>query len=131
MVRKKQGDDWGDHRNASLGIGCFCLDATHDNVTYVFDAAASINDPGRYINHAKRNYNLVKMPPVLIGEPPHANLKIGFVAKKDIAYGEELFFDYGLKSHPDFPWIGTDAKKIATTLQTLYSKRARLFCCTV
>ncbi|XP_065919571.1 uncharacterized protein [Dysidea avara] len=125
VVRKKHGEDWGDQRNASLDIGCYCLDATYDNVTYVFDAAASINDPGRYINHARRNYNLVKMSPVLIGEPPRAELKIGFVAKKDISYGEELFFDYGLKSHPDFEWIGTAAAKIATTLQKVYSTRAR------
>ena len=48
----------------------------------------------------------------MIGEPPHANLKIGFVARKDIAYGEELFFDYGLKSHPDFPWIALMRKKL-------------------
>jgi len=62
------------------------LDVTYENVKYVFDAIASINDPGRYINHARRNYNLVKMPPVMIGEPPHGTLKIGFVAKKDISY---------------------------------------------
>ena len=49
VVRKKQGDDWGDQRNASLGLGCYCLDATYKNVQYVFDATASINDPGRYI----------------------------------------------------------------------------------
>ena len=94
MVRRKQGEDWGDQRNASLGLGCYCLDVTYENVEYVFDAATSINDPGRYINHACKNYNLVNMSPVMIGEPPHANLKIGFVARKDIAYGEELFFDY-------------------------------------
>ena len=82
MVRKKKGDDWGDQCNPSLGIGCFCLDATHENVTYVFYAAASINDPGRYINHARRNYNLVKMPPALIRKHPHASLKIGFVTRK-------------------------------------------------
>lgn len=125
VVRQKKGEDWGDQRNASLGLGCYCLDVTYDNVPYVFDAAASINDPGRYINHARRNYNLLKMPPVMIGEPPNGSLKIGFVAKHDIAYGEELFFDYGLKSHPDFPWIGTDAKQIGTTLQILNSSRAR------
>ena len=84
---------------------------TYENVAYVFDTAASINDPGRYINHESKNYNLVKMPPVKVGEPPKSSLKIGFVARKDIKYGEELFFHYGLKNDPDFPWIATDARK--------------------
>ena len=47
VVRKKVEDDWRDKRNSSLAIGCFCLDATYEGVEYVFDAAASINDPGR------------------------------------------------------------------------------------
>ena len=37
--------------------------------------------------------------------------KIGFVAKQNISFGEELFFDYGIKHDPDFPWLTTDAKK--------------------
>ena len=114
-VREKQEDDWGDRRNASLGIGSYCFDATHEGKTYVFDASGSINDPGRYINHASKNYNLQKMPPVMIGDPP--SLRIGFVAKRDIKYGDELFFHYGLKPSPDFPWISSDARKMSTTLQ--------------
>ena len=70
------------------------------NETCVFDATASINDPGRYINHARRNYNLVKMQPVMIGEPPKGQLRIGFVAKQNIPLGEELQFDYGIKHDP-------------------------------
>lgn len=27
VVRKKVGEDWSDERNASLGLGCYCLDA--------------------------------------------------------------------------------------------------------
>jgi len=76
---EKQEDDWGDCHNASLGIGSYCFDATHKGKTYVFDASGSINDPGRYINHASKNYNLQKMPPVIKG-----GLRIGFVAKRDI-----------------------------------------------
>ena len=121
VVRKKVAEDWGDERNASLGLGCYCLDAVYAHETYVFDATASINDPGRYINHASRNYNLVKMQPVMVGEPPQNQLKIGFVAKQNISFGEELFFDYGIKHDPDFPWLTTDAKKVATTLQVLQS----------
>ena len=75
VVRKKVAEDWGDERNASLGLGCYCLDAVYAHETYVFDATASINDPGRYINHASRNYNLVKMQPVMVGERPKNQLK--------------------------------------------------------
>ena len=131
VVRKKQGEYWGDHRNASLGIMCYCLDATYDNVTYVFDAAASINDPGRYINHARKNYNLVKMQPAMIGKPPAIigelpkpeQFKIGFVA--EISNMGRSNFLTGLRNDPDIPWINTDAKQIATTLQNLRAKRAR------
>ena len=27
VVRKKQRENWGDQHNASLGLGCYCLDA--------------------------------------------------------------------------------------------------------
>ena len=127
-MRKKAKKDWGEERNASLGIGCYCLDASYNNEDYVFDAAASINDPGRYINHASRNCNLILMQPAIIGEPLKSQLKIGFVAKREIGVGEELFFDYGIKD-PDIPWTNTDAKKIATTLmpqmQTTATKKPR------
>ena len=42
-------------------------------------------------------------------------LKIGFVAKREISVEEELFYDFGIKA-PDIPWIKADAKKLATTL---------------
>ena len=59
------------------------MDALCKNKTYVFDAAAaSINDPGRYINHARRSCNLALMPSVKIGVPLKSQLKISFVAKK-------------------------------------------------
>ena len=61
------------------------------------------------------------MPPVPIGKPTKDNLKIGFAARKDIAHGEELFTDYGLKKDPDFPWIATNAKDIRTSLEKLDS----------
>ena len=120
MVRKKVGEDWGDRRYASVGLGCYCLDAVYNNEKYVFDATPSINDPGRYINHAKRNSNLAIRPPVMIGEPPNSQLKIGFVAIRDINAGEELFFDYGIRDK-DTPWLATDAKKVAITLVQLQS----------
>ena len=60
------------------------MDAVYENETYVFDATALINDPGRYINHAKRNCYLVLMPSVKIGVPPKSQLKISYVAKKTL-----------------------------------------------
>ena len=80
----------------------------------MFDAIALINDPGRYINHVRRNCNLVLMPPVKIGVSPKSQLNIGFAAKTNIQAGEQLFFDYGIKD-PDLPWHSTNAKKVATT----------------
>ena len=124
VVRKKLAQDWGDQRNASLGLGCYCLDAVYNNVTYVFDATASINDPGRYINHASQHCNLTLMPPVMVGEPPNNHLQIGFVATS-INAGEELFYNYGIKD-PEIPWLNTDAKKISTTLKALNSPQLQV-----
>ena len=125
VVREKLAQDWGDERNASLHLGCYCLDAVYNKVTYVFDATASINDPGRYINHASQNCNLTLMPPVMVGEPPNGHLQIGFVATSDIKAGEELFYNYGIKD-PELPWLTTNAKKIATTVQALTSPQPQV-----
>ena len=84
VVRKKMVEDWGDERNSFLGLGYYHMGADYNNETFVFDATASINDPGRYINHAKRNCNLTVMSPIKIGEPPKSQLIIGFVAKRNI-----------------------------------------------
>ena len=54
----------------------------------MFDATALINDPGRYINHVRRNCNLPLMPPMKIGLSPKSQLKIGFVAKTNIQAGD-------------------------------------------
>ena len=72
------------------------------------------------------------MQPVMIREPHKSQSNIGFVARREIGAGEELFFDYGIKD-PDTPWIKTYAKKIATTLpkimpqmQTMATRKPRL-----
>ena len=96
-----------------LGLGCYCLDVTYDGKMYTFDATPTIKDPGRYINHASRNNNLVLMKPVMIGDKDCRRLRIGFSAKKAIQKGEELFFDYGIRKK-DIPWTITDGKKFGS-----------------
>lgn len=54
----------------------------------------------RYINHASVNYNLAVMKPVMVGDPPSQRLRIGFVARRDITKGEELFLTTGSKIKP-------------------------------
>ena len=80
------------------------MDAVYNNEKYVFDATASINDPGRYINHAKRNCNIAIRPPVMIGELPNSQLKIGFVAIPEKNYSSitesEIRIPHGLPLMP-------------------------------
>ena len=78
---QKEVDECSDLRNVSQDIGCYSLHTVYNNETYVFDATALINDPGRYINHVRRNCNLVLMPPMKIGVSPKSQLHIGFVVK--------------------------------------------------
>jgi len=101
----KRLDD--DGRYESLRIGCFSLDAFIDGNWWTFDATGTINDPGRYINHASRNTNLIVMKP-RIGE----RYRIGFVARHAIQKGNELFYHYGIKDR-DIPWLTSDARKMA------------------
>ena len=53
-----------------------------------FDTSARIDNPGKCINHADRNANLQKMPPVWLDLPPNSN---GFVAKTHVAKADEFF----------------------------------------
>jgi len=71
-----------------------------------FDASATINDLGRYINHQSSNQNLTLMKSIFI----NGSLQIGLVAKKDIKYGEKLFFIYGIRNK-EIPWLITKSKK--------------------
>ena len=56
------------------------------------------------------------MKPVMVGEPPSQRLRIGFVARRSIARGDELFFNYGVKDK-NLPWLTANAKESATTLK--------------
>ena len=99
-----------ENRYTSLGLGCYELDACHEGQWYTFDATGTINDPGRYINHASRNTNLTLMKPVFMTD----RLRIGFVAKRNIQAGEELFYDYGVRDQ-EIPWLISDEKAMVRT----------------
>ena len=68
----------------------------------------NIGNLHRYINHGSAFYNLVVMKPVMVGEPPSERLRFGFVARRSIARGEELFFNDGVNDK-DLPWLTTNA----------------------
>ncbi len=66
------------------------IQATHNKKKLWFDARGRIGSLGRYINHAAKGANLLLRPPVYA----RGRLRIGFVAKKEIQPGEEVFWDY-------------------------------------
>ena len=90
QVDSRKGD-WGDVCNQQLDTGCYCLDVTFNGTKYVIDATDEPNHPGRCINHARRNPNLMMMQPVTLGKPPNSTLHVGLVAKCNITTGQELF----------------------------------------
>ena len=124
-VRVKSIPDNEEERNEQLGIGCYCLDATYNDTIYTFDASHKINDPGRYINHASKNANLLKMKPAMVESPSMKRLRIGFVAKSSIKCGDELFYDYGIRD-PEILWLSTDAKKVSTTIKEVGQQSSKL-----
>ena len=69
------------------------------------------------------------MKPVMVGDPPSERLCIGFVARRYINKGEELFFNYGIKDK-QLPWSTTNAKKAATSLQKTNSTSKKV-CVTI
>lgn len=122
-VKKRSESVNDDSRYQDLNLGCYALDAHYDGEHYTFDATGTINDPGRYINHACRNTNLLLMKPVMIG----GRLRIGFVAKRHIAKGEELFYDYGIRDR-DIPWLKSDGRVLAEPIAIKEISRQRLKC---
>ena len=94
-----------------LGLGCYCFDVEYEGKIFTIDATDTINDPGRYINHASKNANLLKMRPVVTGVGKKRKPKVGFTAVCHINKGDELFFDYGIRNK-ELPWTNTDAKTL-------------------
>ena len=58
-----------------------------------FDPSLRPNAIGKYINHAATGGNVTLFPPLFA----RGKMRVGFVAKKAISTGEELFYDYGYR----------------------------------
>ena len=103
QVRKKNTTEY---QNTCInnGICSTCkikllLQAQYQQKVVVFDAFPRVDSVGRYINHStKPNINLMK--PIEV----RGRLRIGFVAKRHIEKGEELFWNYGFdRRNGEFP----------------------------
>lgn len=85
-------------------IGCYMYYFEFKNKRYCVDATKETGRLGRLLNHSKSGNCCTRL--VSIKEKPHLIL----VAKRDIAEGEELLYDYGdrnkevLQSHP---WLAS------------------------
>ena len=74
------------------GEGCFILEAQDkDGKWWCFDATCRLNQFGRYLNHAPGSMaNTKPVPPVVV----EGQLRVGFVATRQIEAGEEVVWDY-------------------------------------
>ena len=59
-----------------------------------FDATDRFHHTGRYINHVVKGANLKPVKPVFVRE----KWRVGFVSLREIEAGEELCYDYGLRT---------------------------------
>ena len=62
----------------------------HNNARFCIDATNESESLGRLINHSRKHPNLTTRLKVVCGEP-----RLVFFAKKDIAEGTELLYEYG------------------------------------
>jgi SET domain-containing protein len=82
-----------DRREAEYKLndeGCFILKIS---ATMAMDATREYHRLGRLVNHAAKNANAKLHPPLTI----EGKTRVPFVATKDIAPGEGIFFDYGIR----------------------------------
>jgi len=120
VVKPKEESIKDEQEYGELGLGCYCLDVEYKGQIFTIDATDSINDPGRYINHASKNANLVKMRPVVTGVGKKRKPRVGLTAARTIKKGEELFFGYGIRDK-ELPWTFTDAAKALQGMQLCVS----------
>ena len=82
-----------DRREAEYKLndeGCFILKIS---ATLAMDATREYHRIGRLLNHAAKNANARLHTPLTI----EGQIRVPFVATRDIAPGEEIFFDYGIR----------------------------------
>ena len=82
-------------RHSEEGEDMYMLEATYEGKKVIFDATYRYNSCGRFINHSKKRANLLLRNPIQV----RGRLRIGFIAKRAIKAGEELFFNYNLESY--------------------------------
>lgn len=76
--------------------GCYLLETLYGK-KLVFDATRCFDQYGRYINHARgKTANCKYHPPLRV----RGKWRVGFYAIRDINPGEELLYDYGIRSEP-------------------------------
>ena len=87
------------------GEGCFILEAQDkDGKLWCFDATRRLNQFGRYLNHAPGSMiNTTPVPPVVV----EGQLRVGFVATRQIEAREEVVWDYGVWGEP---WLRRQGK---------------------
>ena len=86
-------------------VGCYCYDFRYKGKSWCVDATADSHYLGRLINHSCKVPNLVtRVEP--IGGTPHLIL----IARRDIAKGAELLYNYGDRDKAAIaahPWLSS------------------------
>jgi SET domain-containing protein len=78
--------------DTAYGEGCYVLEVVTEEGRRFLDATVNLDSWGRYINHARGNdANLKPFKPLMV----RRKWRVAFLARRDIAKGEELTFDYG------------------------------------
>ena len=92
------------------GEGLYVLQTMYNNKRVIFDATYKSTTLGRLINHSKKHANILLRPPLEV----EGKLRIGFIAKRAILEGEELFYDYDLSAYSkkDLPVWYTKGTKL-------------------
>ena len=91
-------DDEKDQHHATNTRGMYIMETAFKvdpaSGRLCFDATNRLHHPGRYINHVTRGLNLKPSSPQYI----RGKWRVGFLALRDIDDGEEMCYDYGLRT---------------------------------